>query len=192
MTLRIEQDNRLRRITLAGVEQRNLIDAVSAARLVEELRDAVAHEGTGAILIDADGPVFCSGIEGDAAELFSFSRRMSKPLVVAAQGVVISGGVALLASAHVVVAAQGTSFGLIDIREGKWREEIYHAVAGAIGERRATELSLTGRIFTTPDAVAWGLVHMSAPAFEIADRATDVATALANANADAVRAALRR
>lgn len=193
MNLRIEQDGRLRRITLAGVAQRNLLDAVSAARLLEELRDAAADDGSGAILIDADGPVFCSGVEGEAAaELFSISRRISKPLVAAAQGVVINGGVALLASAHVVVAAQGTSFGLTDIREGKWNEEIYRAVAGAIGERRALELSLTGRIFTTPDAVAWGLVHTATPAFELDDRATGIATALANTNAEAVRAALRR
>ena len=117
---------------------------------------------------------------------------MAKPLVAAVKGVAISGGVALLANAHVVVAAQGSSFGLTDIREGKWSEAIYWAVASAIGERRALELCLTGRIFSTPDALAWGLVHMVAPAFELDDRASEVAAALANANPEAVRAALRR
>jgi enoyl-CoA hydratase/carnithine racemase len=90
-----------------------------------------------------------------------------------------------------VIAAQGTSFGLTEIREGKWSEAVYRAVAAAVGERRAMELCLTGRVFSTPDALAWGLVHMVAPAFELEDRATEVATPLANANADAVRAALR-
>jgi len=192
MSLRIEQDGRLRRITLADAAKRNFLDAASSARLLEELREAAADEGTGAILIDSDGSSFCSGLEGEAAgELLSIGRRISKPLVAAVKGVAISGGVGLLANAHVVVAAQGTSFGLTDIRDGKWSEEIYRAVAGAIGERRALELSLTGRIFTTPEAVAWGLVHQSAPAFEFEDRATDIATALSNANAKAVRGALR-
>ena len=46
-------------------------------------------------------------------------------MVAAVQGVAISGGLALVANAHVVVAAQGTSFGLTAIREGKWSEAIF-------------------------------------------------------------------
>jgi enoyl-CoA hydratase/carnithine racemase len=191
--LRTEQDGRLRRITLASPETRNFLDEQLCAELLEELRAAAADDVTGAMLIDAEGPVFCSGMDEAAGEdLFGIGHRISKPIVVAVKGVAIAGGVGLVANAHVVIAAQGTSFGLTDIREGKWSEPIFRAVAAAIGERRALELGLTGRIFTTPDALAWGLVHMVAPAFELEDRATDIATALANANPDAVRAALRR
>jgi enoyl-CoA hydratase/carnithine racemase len=52
------------------------------------------------------------------------------------------------------------------------------------------ELGLTGRIFSTPEALSLGLIHSVAPAFELDDRATEIATALANANPDAIRAAL--
>jgi enoyl-CoA hydratase/carnithine racemase len=193
MNLRIEQDGRLRRIALAAPEKRNMLDAELCRDLVRELRDAAADEGTGAILIEADGQVFCSGVEpGAGDELFAIGRTITKPLVAAVRGVAVSGGLALIANAHVVVAAQGTSFGLTDIREGKWNEAIYRAVASAIGERRALELALTGRIFSTPDALAWGLVHVVAPAFELDDRASEIAAALANANPSAVRAALGR
>jgi len=193
MNLRIEQDGRLRRITLAAPEKRNLLDAGLCRDLLRELREAAADQGTGAILIEADGQVFCSGVEpGAGDELFAIGRAITKPLVAAVRGVAVSGGLALIANAHVVVAAQGTSFGLTDIREGKWSEAIYRAVASAIGERRALELALTGRIFTTQDALAWGLVHVVAPAFELDDRASEIAAALANANPDAVRAALGR
>jgi enoyl-CoA hydratase/carnithine racemase len=190
--LRVEQDGRLRRITLASPETRNFLDERLCADLLEELRAAAADDAAGAVLIDADGPVFCSGVDEAAGEdLFGIGHRISKPIVAAVKGVAVAGGVVLVANAHVVVAAQGTSFGLTDIREGKWSEPTFRAVAAAIGERRALELCLTGRIFTTPDALAWGLVHVVAPAFELDDRATDIATALANANPDAVRAALR-
>jgi enoyl-CoA hydratase/carnithine racemase len=83
------------------------------------------------------------------------------------------------------------TFGLTDIRDSRWHDGVYHAVARAIGPRRALELGLTGRIFSTPDALAWGLIHSVAPAFELDDRATEIGTALANANTDIVRAALR-
>ena len=191
MSLRIEQDGRLRRITLAAADKRNLLDAAMCQELLGELRDAAADAAVGAILIEADGPAFCSGIDPEAGEdLFTIGRRISKPLVAAVQGFALAGGVALLANAHVVVAAQGSSFGLTGIREGVWSEAIYRAVANAIGERRALELGLTGRIFSTPDALAWGLVHMVAPAFELDDRASEIGAALADANPQAVRAAL--
>ncbi|MSV34624.1 MAG: enoyl-CoA hydratase/isomerase family protein [Bryobacterales bacterium] len=190
MSIRVEQDGRLRRITLAAPEKRNLLDAALCQDLLAILRAAAADDTVGAILLDAEGPVFCSGIDAEAgADLFTIGRRISKPLVAAVKGVALSGGLALLANAHVVLAAQGSSFGLTDIREGVWNKALYRAVAGAIGERRARELSLTGRVFSTPDALSWGLVHMVAPAFELDERATEVATALANANANAIRTA---
>ena len=109
---------------------------------------------------------------------------------MAMQGVAISAGVALIANAHVAVAAQGSSFGLTDIREGRCHPGILGAVAAAIGDRRARELSLTGRVFTAPEALAWGLVHAVAPPFELDDRASAIATALANADPGAARALL--
>lgn len=192
MSLRIEQDGRLCRIALAQAEKRNVLDAAACRELLRELRDAAANSTTGAILIEADGQVFCAGAEPDDDALFTIGRRIAKPVVAAVQGVAISGGLALVANAHVVVAAQGTSFGFTSIRDGKWPEAIFRAVASAVGERRALELGLTGRVFSTPEALAWGLVHHVAPAFELDDRATEIATALANANPEAVRAALGR
>jgi enoyl-CoA hydratase/carnithine racemase len=192
MSLRIEQDGRLRRIALASPERRNVLDDGGCRDLVREIRDAAADEGTGAILIEADGTVFCAGADCEDDALFTIGQSIQKPIVAAVQGVALSGGLALAANAHVVVAAQGTSFGWTDVREGKWRQAIFDAVARALGERRALELGLTGRIFSTPEAVAWGLVHQVSPAFELEDRATEISTALANANPAAIRAALGR
>lgn len=190
MSLRIEQDGRLCRIALAAPDKRNILDAKACRDLVHEMTDAAADDATGAILLEADGSVFCAGTEADDQDLFSIGRRIGKPVIAAVQGVVLSGGLALVANAHVVVAAKGTSFGLTDIREGKWQEAAFGAVAWALGDRRALELGLTGRVFSTPEALAWGLVHHVAPAFELDDRATEIGTALANASPAAVRLAL--
>ncbi len=191
MSLRIEQDGRLCRIALAA-PKRNVLDSAACRLLLNELEAAASDPGTGAILLEADGPVFCTGAESDDDRLFTVGRRIPKPIIAAVQGVAVSGGLALVANAHVVVAAQGTSFGLTGIREGKWSEPIFRAVAAALGERRAVELALTGRVFSTPDALAWGLVHHVAPAFELEDRAVEIATALANANPAVVTEALTR
>lgn len=190
MKLRTEQDGRLYRIALSSPETRNVIDAEGCRNLLRELREAEADSSIGAILLEADGPIFCAGCEPDE-ELLSIGRKIEKPIIAAVQGVAISGGLALAANAHVVVAAQGTSFGLTGIREGQSNVAMISAVAQAIGQRRALELALSGRIFSTPEALAWGLVHHVAPAFELDDRATEVAGGIADANPDAIRAMLK-
>jgi enoyl-CoA hydratase/carnithine racemase len=193
MSLRVEQDGRVRRITLASPARRNLLDHGLATELLNELVQASVDPLTGAIQLEAEGQIFCGGAEAGAAipeDLFTFGARLSKPVIAAVQGVAVSAGLALVANAHVVIAAQGSSFGLTDIRQGHCNLGILHAVSRAIGERRARELALTGRIFSTPEALAWGLVHSVVPAFELDDRATAVATAVANANPDAVQAVL--
>jgi enoyl-CoA hydratase/carnithine racemase len=190
MKLRTEQDGRLYRIALSSPETRNVIDAEGCRDLLREFREAEADESVGAILLEADGPIFSAGCEPDE-DLMSIGRKIGKPVIAAVQGVVISGGLALAANAHVLVAAQGTSFGLTDIREGRWAEVFTDAIAAAIGNRRTLELALSGRIFSTPEALAWGLVHHVAPAFELDDRATEVAQGIANANAEAIRAMLK-
>jgi enoyl-CoA hydratase/carnithine racemase len=193
VSLRIEQDGRLKRITLAIPAKRNVLDAALAQNFLREMTEAGEDAATGAILIEADGPMFCGGLDPDSPpspDLFTIRQRAAKPIVVAVKGAAVSAGVALIANAHVVIAAQGCTFGLVDIRQGRWNEGVFQAVAAAVGQRRALELALTGRIFSTADAAAWGLVHMIAPVIELDDRATETATALANANPEVVRAAM--
>lgn len=193
MNLRIEQDGRVRRLTLAAPARRNVLDAAFAAELLQELADAQAQPGTGAILIDAEGPIFCGGLDfaqPPPGQIFTFGRNSAKPIVLAMQGVAVSAGLALIANAHVAVAAQGSSFGLTDIREGRCYPPVLAVVAAAIGGRRARELALTGRVFTAPDALAWGLVHAVTPPFELDDRASAIAAALGNADPAAVASIL--
>jgi enoyl-CoA hydratase/carnithine racemase len=193
LSLRIEQDRRLCRIALAAPEKRNIFDAALGSAFLQEFREASEDPNTGAILIESDGPVFCGGFDPASPppdELFTFGRSATKPIIAAIKGSAVSAGLAVIANAHVAIAAQGLTFGLTDIRNARWHDGVFQAVAAAIGWRRALELGLTGRIFSTPEALALGLIHSVAPAFELDDRATEIATALANANPGAIRAAL--
>ena len=176
--IRSEQDGRVRRITLAAPQRRNVINSEVARQILAELTDAMADANTGAILMDAEGPVFCAGLDFDNPPedaIFTFGKTAAKPIVAAMQGVATSAGVALLANAHIAIAAQGSSFGLTDIREGRIHLGVQDAVEAVLGVRRTRELALTGRIFTTPDALNWGLVHAATPAFELDDRVLAVA-----------------
>jgi enoyl-CoA hydratase/carnithine racemase len=187
VSLRVERDGRICRLTLASPDKKNTIDGPLSLALLSQIDAAQQDPEIHVVLLAADGPVFCGGSSGVVDQgIYSLHSRLTKPLIVAAQGVVLGVGLALLASAHVALAAQGSSFGLVDIREGRWNPALFAAVARAIGERRARELYLTGRIFTAPEALSWGLVHQVAPAFELEDRAHAIAESLSNADAETI------
>ena len=154
-----------------------------AANMLEQLRNAHEDRSIRVILIDAPGAtMFCSGGDPDiATEAFEFHTWAAKPIVCAVQGAVLGPGLAIVANCHVVVAAQGTSFGLTEVRIGHFPIGM-RAIANAIGQRRALELALTGRVFGTPEALQMGLIHEMAPPFEYDDRAEATATHLAGLN----------
>jgi enoyl-CoA hydratase/carnithine racemase len=201
--LLITRQDRVLRLTLNRAKENNLLTEPLCRDLVSTLRDAGRDRTVGCVLLEAAGPIFCAGLdleEGlfpDAAEitetherLFTFGLHYHKPIVAAVQGPCLGAGVGLIANAHVVVAAQGTQFALTEIRHGFWPFVTHRALALAVGERRAVELSLTGRVFSVQDALSYGLVHEVAPVFELDDRATAIAHNLAFSSQETLRRGL--
>lgn len=201
--LEISREGAVLRVTLNRPEKRNALTTAMCAAIADAVEGAQDDSEIGAVLLDAKGEVFCAGMDldeatlPDAAEntavhqrLFTLGARMRKPIVVAVQGPALGGGVGLICTSHIAVAAHGSSFGLTEIRIGMWPFVIYRSVAMALGERRALELSLTGRIFNVPEAIQWGLVQEATPPFELDDRATAVATHVAGMGPQAIHRGL--
>lgn len=181
MSLKMVQEGRLRHITLAPFGD-----------LLSALRDAEADPETGAVLLDSEGESFCASVELSEApdELYTIGLHYQKPIIAAIKGVALNVGIGLIASAHATVAAQGSSFGVTTVREGAWSSALVGALERAIGRRRALEMAMTGRVFSTAEALACGLIHHVAPAFEYDDRAFEIARLLAGMDSRAIRAAL--
>ncbi len=201
--LTIQHEDRVLRLTLNSPDQRNVLDDQLCDELTAALDDAGHDRTVGCILLDAAGPVFCAGLDMDALlrpqareitetqeHLFTLGVHYHKPIVAAVGGPVFGAGIALLANCHVVLAAQGATFGLTEIRFGYWPFVTHRALTLAMGERRTVELSLTGRIFSTTDALQYGLVHEVTPPFELDDRANATAQMLANASQETLRRGL--
>jgi enoyl-CoA hydratase/carnithine racemase len=193
--LKVSQEGRVRRLTLARPEKGNALTREMCHALLRALHEADEDAGTSCLLLDAEGKVFCTGLDleetpaADASHerLFSVGGRISKPIVAAVQGPALAGGVGLLANCHCVVAAMGSSFGLTEMRHGMFPVISFRAVALAIGERRALELALTGRVFQTDEALRLGLIHAVAPEIELDDRATGLANQIASFSPQTVR-----
>lgn len=121
---------------------------------------------------------------------FFACARLRKPLVGAVRGACAGAGIGLLLQCHYALAGQGTKFALTDIRSAAWPELYWQSLTGAFGERRACELSLTGRVFSAADAQAWGLVQEVVPLFELEERTLQMAGLLASLSPAAVAAGL--
>lgn len=195
----VEKEDRVLHVTLNRADKRNALNGDMCNMIVDAITRAQGDDSIGAILLDGRGRVFCAGMDLDEAvspegiertaiheELFSLGRKSKKPLIVCVCGPAMGGGVGLIAQAHVAIAAQGSLFGLTEIRIGMWPFVIYRSIEATMGARRALELSLTGRLFSTQEALTWGLIHQVAHAFEAEDRAATVARDISNMSPAAI------
>lgn len=194
----VSKEDGILRATLNGPDQRNLIGGEFLDAIDRALVEAERADDVRAVLLDTSATAFCSGWDasGDEGELREragalFSRRMAKPLVAAAHGTVFGPGIGLLCLSHVVVAAHETRFACDDIRHGMDPVAVYPALALAVGVRTATDLAMTGRMFSVNDALRFGLISEIAPLFEYDERAEAIARHLAGLDPKQVSSLLR-
>jgi len=188
--IEVAQQGRVLRITLNRPEKRNALNLDLCHELLEAFDGADLDHSVGAIVLNANGPSFCAGMDlketFDADQvrlaaihdrLFTTIQRVRTPVIAAVHGAALAGGTGVAANAHIVFATPDSRFGLTEIRIGLWPVMIFRAVEHAMGERRTVELSLTGREFSAVDAQLYGLVT------EVVDnpleRAMDLAERLA-------------
>ena len=191
--------NKTCRITINRPEKRNALSIALCRELMSALRDAESDQSVSVVLLDAAGPSFSAGMDlseildpnfiRDAdvhEELLTISTRYSKPIIAAVQGAAFGGAVALVANAHIVVAAEDAKFCSTEIHIGMWPYVAFRAIATALGERRAAELALTGRVVPASEAYEWGLVHHVVPAEKLLETATRIAVQMEAFDAEAL------
>lgn len=192
-----ERLGRVARIGLARAEKRNAFDLRMLRELAQaftdyeddaEARCAVlfAHGDhfTGGLELNDVGPAVATGAPLFPAELVDplglGARRRTKPVVAALQGYCLTIGIELALAADIRVAADTTRFGQIEIKRG------ILPFGGATirmpaltGWGNAMRYLLTGDMFDAAEALRIGLVQEVAPAAEVLDRATAIATRVA-------------
>lgn len=199
--LQVEPRGRILWLTLNRPEKRNALNSDLCRVLVDTIGRADRDPQVGAIVLAANGPAYCAGMDLDEIahlapgalstvheQLFTLINRLGTPLIAAVAGPALGGGLGLAANCHIVVASEGARFGLTEIKLGLWPFLVFRAVEGALGERRAVALALTGRIVAAQEARDLTLVQEIHP--EPEKRAMEIATELANYSPSAIRSGL--
>jgi enoyl-CoA hydratase/carnithine racemase len=199
--LEISRTGRVLTLRLNRPEKRNALNAELCRQLVRAMEDGDSDPGVGAMVLAANGPAFCAGMDlaeigSDNTEdinqahelLFTAGGRLLKPLIGAIAGPALAGGTGLVANCHIAVGAEHATFGLTEVRIGLWPFLVFRAVTAAVGERRALEMALCGRTIGAHEAKEMGLIHEVT--HDAAGRAHAIAETIAASSPTAIRSGM--
>lgn len=163
----VEQRGRVLLITLNRPEARNAINGALAQGLVDAVRQLDGDPGLTAGVLTGAGKGFCSGMdlkafaeEGPPLAFQPFIEDGSaKPLIAAVEGFAMAGGLEVVLTCDLLVAAKGAKLGIPEVNVGLF------AAGGALYRlpRRlpygvALEMAVTGDPITAEAAFEHGLV----------------------------------
>lgn len=188
-------------------EARNALNASLMDAIGNAVSDAEEDPSIRAVVLTAAGEkVFCAGMDlrefASGGTMHSASERgrdgfgrlatgqLTVPVVGAANGTAVGGGLELLLGCDVIVASETAKFGLPEVKRG-----LYPAGGGTnIGTRIplavALEMTLTGDSILADRALALGLVNAVVPQAEVLDAGLELAGRIA-ANAPLALAAIK-
>lgn len=191
-------------VTLNRPEQRNAVNRAVAQGIAAAL-DRLDEDGALQVgVLAGAGKGFCAGMdlkafvagEPVAVDGRGFAgivqRASSKPLIAAVEGFAVAGGFEIALACDLIVAAQGTRFGIPEVKRG------LVAAGGAllrlperIPYHLAMELALTGDLIDASRAYEVGLVNRVVEPGAAVEGALELAAAIA-ANGPLALAASKR
>jgi methylglutaconyl-CoA hydratase len=172
----VEEDG-VRRITLNRPERRNAMTPEMQVELIAAMEEAAASDCRVVVFAGA-GEAFCAGLDLSAlqgmndksaaehtadaqriAKLFRTLYELPKPTIAVVQGPAVAGGTGLATMCDFTLAMPGAKFGYTEVRIGFVPAVVSAFLVLQIGEKQARDLLLTGRLFTSEEALRLGLVN---------------------------------
>jgi methylglutaconyl-CoA hydratase len=183
-------------ITLNRRDKRNAISYELIDDLTAALKQAAGSAAQIVILTGA-GKAFCSGMDLDnlkqltgrtheqnlkdsetMASLFRSLYDFPKPTIAAVNGPAIAGGTGLATLCDFTLASPEAKFGYTEVKIGFVPAIVSSFLIANIGEKRARDLLLTGRIFGAEEAHKLGLVNEIVAPERLMPRALELAQQL--------------
>ncbi|HEY2298720.1 MAG TPA: enoyl-CoA hydratase/isomerase family protein [Jatrophihabitans sp.] len=209
MCLESDITDGIARIKLARPDVGNALDLPTAYALKAAVT-GLAGVDIAAVVISADGPLFCAG--GDvlamaaASDRVGFVRRLADtmhdalralralpvPVVAAVQGTAAGAGLGIVLAADVVIASDKAKFVSAYGRIGVSPDcGVTGLLPTTIGVRRAARFLLTDLVLDASTAADWGLITEHCPPDDLDARVSQVVAALCDRPRAAVGEAAR-
>jgi methylglutaconyl-CoA hydratase len=183
-------------LTLNRPEKRNALTHA----LIEELATALgeaAGSPCGVVILTGAGTAFCAGLDLDhlaalatqspeenlcdsehMARLLRALYDFPKPVIAAVNGPAVAGGMGLATIPDFTLAVPEAKFGYTEVRIGFVPAIVASFLLRQVGEKRARDLLLTGRLIEAQEALELGLVTRIVSADELMPAARALARSL--------------
>jgi cyclohexa-1,5-dienecarbonyl-CoA hydratase len=178
-----EAEGRLLRLRLSRPKA-NILDAGMIAALDGALAEHIDNANLAALLIDAEGPHFSFGASVEehlpqqcASMLQAIHRLIQRlvespvPVLVAARGQCLGGGLELAMAGHLLFVAPDAALGQPEIKLGVFAPAASCLLPEIVAPPLALDLLLSGRSVTGSEATEIGLARQADPDPERAARA---------------------
>lgn len=199
--VRVERDGVIGRVVLDRPNVGNAIDREVADRLFEAMQQLESDRAVRVVHLAANGDDFCAGSDflamarlmdepADAqrqdaeaiGRVFLAIRALMKPVVCSVRGRALGEGVALALACDVALAHADAEFGFPEVRMGFVPAVAMTMLRRTIGEKRAADLVLTGRIVDADEAERIGLVSRVLPEVTYEESVSAVLTGLSRSS----------
>ena len=196
----------VRTITLNRPERRNAMTPQMQDELIAAMEEAAASDCRVVVLAGA-GESFCAGLDltvlqgakdksaaehrADAervAKLFRTLYELPKPTIAKVHGAAVAGGTGLATICDFTLAVPTAKFGYTEARIGFVPALVSAYLVLQVGDKRARDLLLTGRLFDAAEAYRVGLVTEVVVAAELEARVATLAGVLAENSPESARA----
>ena len=208
-TLILDIAGEIAHITLNRPDKRNAMSAAMIAELqtaLDEIEKSHARVG----IVTGAGRAFCSGMDLEMlgaiaqqtpAENQEDSRRMAKmfrriwsfprPLIAAVNGAALAGGCGIATLCDFTLSVPEAKFGYTEVKIGFLPAIVSVFLTRQIGEKKARDLLLTGRILEAAEAKEFGLVNEIVSAESLMARSKELADVLIAASPGSLSRAKR-
>lgn len=203
-------DGGLFTITLNRPEKRNALNPAMVDELTRALETAASDASCGVILLTGAGEAFCAGMDLAHLEMLSAKSPeehrvdteqiayllrtlydLPAPTIAAVNGAAIAGGMGLATVCDFTLAVPEAKFGYTEVRIGFIPAIVSAFLRMQIGEKRARDLLLTGRLIKAPEACDLGLVTRVVADCDLMQEARGLAQKLLENSPEAMRATKR-
>lgn len=179
--IKTKQEGNLFTITLNRPEKRNAFTPSMVHEIAFALAFAHFSNEIWCVLIDAEGPVFCAGMDlnifqnpeldiknetlplaqkeitiGDAF------KYLEKPCIAKVKGNVLAGGFLIIGGCTFVISTEEAQFGLPEVKRGIFPLQVMATLLKIMPQRKVVEMCVLGKNYTAQESLDLGLVtHLS-------------------------------
>jgi len=209
--IRYEVQDGVLTITLNRPERLNAFNGQMAAEMMEAFDRADGDDNIRAIILTGEGRGFCAGADlSSGGDTFARSNEdleayrdgggvlslriyaLRKPIIAAINGPAVGVGITMTLPMDVRLASTEARMGFVFVRRGMVPEACSsYFLPRLVGMGRASEWTLTGRVFPASEALEAGLVNRVLPPEDLLPAARELASEIV-ANTSPVSVTLTR